>query len=133
MTKILVIEDDIDLRANLVDLLELEGYEVVFAENGEEGLSRVYQDQPDLVVCDIMMPKLSGFEVLKELRARQDNYVIPVIFLTARADRASIRQGMEMGADDFLTKPFTQQELLRSIRTQLEKRTALRNWLIQKP
>ncbi|MCL4507403.1 MAG: response regulator [Chloroflexi bacterium] len=126
MTRILVIEDDTDLRQNLVDLLELEEYEVFSGADGEEGLTCARECLPDLIVCDIMMPKLDGYGVLKELRADPNCLVIPVIFLTAKTDRQSVRMGMELGADDYLTKPFTQQELLRSIQTQLSKRTAIK-------
>ncbi len=131
MTRILVIEDDADLRRNLVDLLELEDYEVYSGADGEEGIARAQERHPDLIVCDIMMPKLDGYGVLKALRADPDCVAIPVIFLTAKTDRQSVRMGMELGADDYLPKPFTQQELLTSIQTQLSKRMALREALLR--
>jgi two-component system sensor histidine kinase/response regulator len=131
MTKILIIEDDIDLRRNIVDLLELENYEVYSAVDGENGVRCAILYKPNIIVCDVMMPKLDGYGVLKQLRKDQDSLMIPVIFLTAKTDRQSMRMGMELGADDYLTKPFTQHELLTAIQTQLNKRNAIAE-LIQK-
>ncbi len=125
MIKILVIEDDTDLRRNIVDLLELEDYEVYSAVDGEDGVRCAKEYKPSIVVCDIMMPKLDGYGVLKQLRNDPESLLIPMIFLTAKTDRQSMRIGMELGAEDYLTKPFTQHELLTAIQTQLSKRNAL--------
>ena len=125
MTKILIIEDDTDLRRNIADLLELENYEVCTAVDGEDGVRCAHEYKPNIIVCDIAMPKLDGYGVLTRLRKNPDSVLIPVIFLTAKTDRYSMRTGMELGADDYLTKPFTQHELLTSIETQLAKRNAI--------
>jgi DNA-binding response OmpR family regulator len=131
MTRILIIEDDNDLRRNIVDLLELENYEVFAAVDGEEGVRLSRELKPNLVVCDIMMPKLDGYGVIKQLRQDREGMMTPVIFLTAKTDRQSMRLGMELGADDYLPKPFTQHELLTAIQTQLNKRSVITD-LIQK-
>lgn len=125
MTKILVIEDEELVRLNLVEMLEAEDYEVVGAPNGMIGVMWALDCIPNLVICDIMMPELDGYDVLETLRQDPVTATIPFIFLTAKADKASIRQGMELGADDYLTKPFTRSELLQSIRTRLKKQAAL--------
>jgi CheY-like chemotaxis protein len=125
MTKILVIEDNNDLREDVVEMLELEGYETYGAENGIEGVEKARQKIPDLILCDIMMPKMDGYEVLEALRAVPDTAVIPFIFLTAKTERIDMRQGMVLGADDYLMKPFDVDELLNSISAQLQKRAEL--------
>lgn len=122
MTKILVIEDNKDLCEDIVEMLDLEGYEAFKAENGKIGIKIAQREHPDLIICDIMMPEMNGFEVLEILRANSDTAVIPFIFLTAKTERLDMRQGMVLGADDYLTKPFDVDELLNSIATQLQKR-----------
>ncbi|MGK7900102.1 MAG: response regulator [Hormoscilla sp.] len=124
MTKILVIEDEPPVRTNLLKLLEAEGFEVKGAENGSAGVSLAIQQVPDLILCDIMMPELDGHGVLEALRQNPATAAIPFIFLTARASRSDWRQGMELGADDYLTKPFTRDELLAAIATRLKKQEA---------
>ena len=106
MTKILVIEDQLEVRQNLEDILLLENYDVVTAVDGEQGLDLARKVLPDLILCDVMMPKLSGFEVLSSLRQDPQLATIPFILLTAKADHAAVREGMTLGADDYLTKPF---------------------------
>jgi diguanylate cyclase len=125
MAKILVIEDEELVRANLVDLLELEDFEVFAAENGRVGVNLAQQHLPDLVLCDVAMPELDGYAVLEQLRQTPATAGIPLIFLTARATPADFRQGMRLGADDYLTKPFTQIELLDAIATRLAKHAAI--------
>jgi diguanylate cyclase len=125
MAKILVIEDEELVRANLVDLLELENFEVFEAENGKVGVSLAQQHLPDLILCDVAMPELDGYAVLEQLRQIPTTAGIPLIFLTARATPADFRQGMRLGADDYLTKPFTQAELLDAIATRLAKHAAI--------
>ncbi|MBE9174362.1 response regulator [Synechocystis salina LEGE 06155] len=121
MAKILVIEDQLEVRQNIEDILTLEDYEVISAPDGEIGLALAKQHLPDLILCDVMMPRVTGFEVLTALRQDQELAVIPFILLTAKADHQAFRQGMELGADDYLTKPFTIDELLHAITTRLER------------
>ncbi|MEB3886104.1 response regulator [Lyngbya sp. CCY1209] len=123
MTKVLVIEDEEAIRENLVELLEVEDFDVLEAENGRVGVEQAKKHLPDLILCDVMMPKLDGFGVLKELRSQLDTATIPFIFLTAKADRHDLREGMDLGADDYLTKPCSMEELLRAIATRLEKQS----------
>jgi two-component system sensor histidine kinase/response regulator len=121
MKKILVIEDAQSLRKDILEMLGFEGYEAAGAENGLVGVQKAREFMPDLIICDIMMPGMDGYRVLEELHKDPVLVNIPFIFLTARTDRIDQRQGMELGADDFLTKPFTAAELLRTVKTQLEK------------
>lgn len=125
MTKVLVIEDDLKVRDNLIDILELEGFKTISAENGLMGVLLARAEQPDLIICDVMMPELDGYGVLEQLRQDQTTATIPFIFLTAKADRPDFRQGMELGADDYLTKPFTPTELRQAIATRLEKQAVV--------
>ncbi|NEP18366.1 MAG: response regulator, partial [Leptolyngbya sp. SIO4C1] len=124
MTKILVIEDEVDIRANLLDLLEAEGYDIVGADNGVTGLIGALEHQPDLILCDVMMPELDGYDVLRALRLEPETAMLPLIFLTALADKSDIRQGMTLGADDYLTKPFTRREVLQAVETRLQRQSA---------
>lgn len=125
MSKILVIEDEYQIRKNLLQLLEFEGFEVVGAEDGEKGIEIAKHQLPDLIICDIMMTEVDGYEVLLRLRLDPSTSLIPFIFLTAKADKEDMRQGMNIGADDYLTKPFTDDELLTVINTRLEKHEKL--------
>jgi DNA-binding response OmpR family regulator len=125
MTRILVVEDDVAVRENVIELLELEGYEVIGAANGQEGLVIAMTESCDLMICDVKMPVLDGFQVLERLRHFQKTKTLPVIFLTAKTERENQREGMDIGADDYITKPFTRLELLNSIRTRLAKTTDL--------
>ncbi len=122
MPRILVIEDEKPVRTNILDLLKVEGYEVFGAENGRIGLQLVQEHLLDLIICDVLMPQMDGFEVLRLLHENPETQTIPFIFLTAKAERTDIRQGMELGAYDYLTKPFTRTELLGAVTTQLKKR-----------
>lgn len=124
MSKILVIDDDALVRANLVELLELESFEVLSAEDGRAGVQLARQHLPDLIICDIMMPELDGYGVLGELRQDSATATIPFIFLTAKTEKSDMRQGMSLGADDYLVKPFTRQEILDAISARLAKQTA---------
>jgi two-component system, sensor histidine kinase and response regulator len=121
VTKILVIEDEANVRENLVELLEAEDFEVFSAKNGFEGISLAQEHQPELILCDITMPELDGYDVLSNLRQDPEIAITPFIFLTAKAAADEIRQGMNLGADDYLTKPFTRQELLTAIQSRLSK------------
>lgn len=121
--KILLIEDNQDVRENVAEILTLSDYEVYAAQNGKEGVEVAQKELPDLIVCDIAMPLLDGFGVLHLLGKAPETSRIPFIFLTARSDRETFRRGMEMGADDFITKPFEDSELLRAIETRLKKQS----------
>lgn len=125
MKKILVIEDEQSLRRDIMEMLSFEGYEVDGAENGIVGIRQAADTLPDLIICDIMMPEMDGYGVLHALRSNADTAAIPFIFLTARTDKVDRRQGMEQGADDYLTKPFTVKELLKSVDTRLRRRQAI--------
>ncbi|MHA8049758.1 response regulator [Aquirufa sp. ROCK-SH2] len=120
--KILIIEDSVDIRENTAELLELSGYEIEVASDGIEGVRKAKAILPDLVICDIMMPHLDGFGVLQVFSSQPNLARIPFIFLTAKTDRSDMRKGMEMGADDYLTKPFQEVELLRAIESRLKKK-----------
>ncbi len=119
--KILVIEDEEDVRENIAEILEFSDYKALTAPNGELGLKQAKSEQPSLIICDIMMPGLDGYEVVKILRQEPETTHIPVIFLTAKVERSDQRLGMELGADDYLTKPFLPQELLRAIEVRLKR------------
>lgn len=121
MTKILLIEDNLEMRENTGEILELSGYEVVSAGNGKEGVELARKEIPDLIICDIMMPLLDGYGVLHLLSKNSETATIPFIFLTAKAERIDFRKGMEMGADDYITKPFDDVELLNAIESRLKK------------
>lgn len=129
MTKILVIEDEPTVRANLVDLLEAENFETIQAENGKVGIEKAIAEIPDLILCDMMMPEMDGYGVLTTLREEPTTAVIPLIFLTAKASKSDIRQGMDLGADDYLTKPFTRAELFSAIFGRLERQANLKKYL----
>ena len=122
---ILVIDDNNDLRENTAEILELAGYRTVTAENGKRGVDAAIKEKPSLIVCDIMMPELDGYGVLHMLRKNPDTQNIPFIFLTAKTERTDFRKGMEMGADDYVTKPFEDIELLNAIEVRLKKAEVL--------
>lgn len=124
--KILLIEDDTVLRENTAELLELSDYEVRTAANGKKGLELIKEYLPDVIVCDIMMPELDGFEVLKALSQDIRTKGIPFIFLSAKTEHKDIRKGMEHGADDYLTKPFMETELIGAIESRLAKMAILK-------
>ncbi len=121
MKKILLIEDQADLRENIAEIIELAGYEVICAENGKMGAKKAIEHAPDLVLCDIMMPELDGYGVLHILSRNVQTEHIPFIFLTAKADKKDIREGMRLGADDYITKPFDETDLLETIERRLVK------------
>ena len=121
MKSILVIDDNTDIRENTAEILEMSGYKTLTAENGKKGVELALKEKPDLIVCDIMMPELDGYGVLHLLRKNPETLHIPFIFLTAKTDRTDLRKGMEMGADDYITKPFEDIELLNAIEVRLKK------------
>jgi len=117
---VLVIEDDKEIRELIQEILELSGYTVRLAKDGKYGIEEAIKHLPSIILCDIMMPELDGYSVLYMLKQHPETVDIPFIFLTAKAERTDFRRGMEMGADDFLTKPFNDQELLNAIETRLQ-------------
>lgn len=121
MKKILLIEDNKDVRENTEEILTLAQYTVVSAKNGKEGVELALKEKPDLIICDIMMPVLDGHGVLHMLSKNEETAGIPFIFLTAKAERSDLRKGMEMGADDYITKPFDDIELMNAIESRLKK------------
>jgi CRP/FNR family cyclic AMP-dependent transcriptional regulator len=121
MKKILVIEDNDEVRENTAEILELSNYQVVTASNGKEAVSVALKEKPDLIVCDIMMPQLDGYGVLHLLSKHKETANVPFIFLTAKSEKQDFRKGMELGADDYITKPFEGTELLNAIETRLKK------------
>ena len=131
MTKILVIEDEESVRENILDLLEAESFETLAAANGKIGVELAVSEAPDLILCDLMMPNIDGYEVLKKLHLQASTATIPFIFLTARTAKADLRKGMDLGADDYLTKPFTRSELLNAIISRLEKKANTLKYISQ--
>ena len=121
--KILVVEDEPAMVAGLRDNFEFEGYEVITAQDGVEGLERALEESPDLVVLDVMMPRMSGLEVCKQLRAKRAS--LPIIMLTARGQKIDKVVGLELGADDYVTKPFSIRELLARVKSVLRRTAAL--------
>jgi DNA-binding NarL/FixJ family response regulator len=119
MKRILVIEDEPEMRRNLLTILKLEKFQPLGAENGRVGLELVKREKPDLILCDVMMPELDGHDVLEALRKDEDTASIPFIFLTAKGEKADLRSGMNLGADDYLTKPVAKADLLRAIAARL--------------
>ena len=122
MKTILVIEDEDRVRDTIKDILELEGFNAIVAADGKSGLQQAQTCKPDLILCDVMMPELDGYGVLTALQQHSKTATIPFIFLTACATRSALRQGMELGADDYLTKPFTPDELRRAIAVRFAKK-----------
>jgi CRP/FNR family cyclic AMP-dependent transcriptional regulator len=121
MKTILLIEDNQDIRENMAEIIEMSNYKVLTAQDGKEGVALAVEHKPDLVICDIMMPVLDGYGVIHMLQKNSDTNNIPFIFLTAKAERAEIRKGMDLGADDYITKPFNGTELLNAIEARLRK------------
>lgn len=121
MKKILLIEDNDDIRINTAEILELSGYKVMAAENGKIGVEKALEQTPDLIICDIMMPVLDGYGVLHAVHKNEAIKNTPFIFLTAKTERSDLRKGMELGADDYITKPFSGTELLNAVDSRLKR------------
>jgi DNA-binding NarL/FixJ family response regulator len=119
--KILVIEDEPEMRRNLATILRLEKFQPLAAENGRVGVELATKERPDLILCDVMMPELDGHGVLQALRENPDTASIPFIFLTAKGEKIDVRSGMNLGADDYLTKPVAKADLLNAIRSRLQR------------
>jgi CRP-like cAMP-binding protein/CheY-like chemotaxis protein len=124
--KILLIEDNVDMRDNTAEILELANYDVEVAENGKVGVLKAKKFLPDLIICDIMMPELDGYEVLYLLSKDEKTASVPFIFLTAKADSVDFRKGMNLGADDYITKPFEEMDLLNAIESRLRRTETFR-------
>ncbi|EGJ34955.1 MULTISPECIES: response regulator [Moorena] len=124
MSQILVIEDEEDIRSIVVEILRAENFDVIQAENGEIGVELAKKESPDLIICDIKMPKLDGYGVMIQLQEIPSTQTITLIFLTAKSTKSDLRMGMELGADDYLTKPFTRDELLGAVTTRIAKQMA---------
>jgi DNA-binding NarL/FixJ family response regulator len=121
MKKILIIEDEPEMRRNLATILRLEGYQQLTADNGRRGVELALAEAPDLILCDVMMPELDGYGVLQALRESPATEATPFIFLTARGEKPDIRAGMNLGADDYLTKPVAKADLLNAIASRLKR------------
>lgn len=121
MRKILVIDDTDFIREDIATTLQFEGYNTITAEDGIVGVEKAKVEKPDLILCDVSMPRLDGFGTLEQIRAIPEISTTPFIFLTAKAEKADMRRGMELGADDYLTKPFTTDELIKAVDTQFSK------------
>lgn len=124
--RILLIEDNLEMRENTAEILELSDYEVETAENGKIGLEKAKEVLPDLIICDIMMPEMDGYRVLHLLGKKPETASIPFIFLTAKADKSDFRRGMELGADDYLTKPYDEMQLINAVESRLKKAEILK-------
>src|SRR5215213_1490727 len=131
--RVLVIDDNTDIRENTAEILDLAGYKTFTAENGKRGVELAIKEKPSVIVCDIMMPELDGYGVLHLLRKNADTENIPFIFLTAKTERGDFRKGMEMGADDYVTKPFEDIELLNAIEVRLKKSEVLNGQYASSP
>ena len=122
MKRILVIEDQAQMRKNIATILEMENFHVTTAENGKKGLDLASKEHPSLIICDVMMPEMDGYAVLQAVRDIPALATVPFIFLTAKGDKADLRSGMNLGADDYLTKPVTREDLLAAVNTRLTRR-----------
>ncbi|WPY98689.1 response regulator [Christiangramia sp. OXR-203] len=129
MKKLLLIEDDVTVRENTAELLELSNYDVITASNGKLGIETAQQEIPDIIICDIMMPEIDGYGVLEALSKNPSTLNIPFIFLSAKTEHKDIRKGMDLGADDYLTKPFEEEELLSAIESRLAKVAILKSYI----
>jgi CheY-like chemotaxis protein/CRP-like cAMP-binding protein len=127
MKKVLLIEDDTILRENTAELLEFSDYEVITAPNGKIGVAHALQHSPDIIVCDIMMPELDGYGVLEALSKEATTKYIPFIFLSAKTERQDVRKGMDLGADDYITKPFEEEELISAMESRFAKAAILKD------
>jgi CheY-like chemotaxis protein len=127
MKKVLLIEDDTQLRENTAELLELANYRVYSASDGRQGIAAAISFPPDIIICDIMMPNADGYEVIETLAKNPKTKGLPFIFLSAKTDRKDVRKGMELGADDYLTKPFEESELIGAIESRLAKVAILKD------
>ena len=122
MCKILVVEDTLEIRDEICDILKMEGYSVFQAENGKKGIEVALKEQPDLIISDILMPELDGFEMFKALQKNKKTASIPLIFLSAKSEKENIRNGMNLGAEDYLTKPINVNDLVNAVQNKIKKK-----------
>lgn len=122
---VLIVEDDEIIRENIKEYLEINGFEVFESDNGKSGLSIARNDSPDIIISDIMMPEMNGIEMIAELKKNTNTSLIPVILITAKVESKDVREGMTVGADDYITKPFDLEDLLHSVNTQIEKKNKI--------
>ena len=132
MFKILIVEDTLTIREEIHDILVMEGYTVFEAENGSIGFEIALKKHPDLIISDILMPKLNGFEMYKKLQNNKTTKLIPLIFLSAKAEKSDIRAGMNLGAEDYLTKPIDVEDLLNTVKIKIDKKILLAQEIIDK-
>lgn len=125
MEKILIIEDEPEVIENLVEILEIYDYDVVSTLHGREAIKIAENQKPDLILCDVMMPEMDGYEVLREIKRNPATFRIPFLFLTAKAEKSDLRYGMELGADDYITKPFEINEIINAVKTRLAKQKTI--------
>lgn len=130
MATILIIEDDLSIRDNVAQLLQFEGYNTLEAVDGVQGVELAIQALPDLIICNVIMPRKNGFDVASDIRAAQSTKLIRLVFLSGRAESASVRKGM-IHADDYLVKPFNSEQLLKVIEAQLERAAAIAHAITQ--
>jgi DNA-binding NarL/FixJ family response regulator len=121
MKKILVIEDEPEMRRNITALLRYNNYEAIAAENGRQGLDVAHRETPDLILCDVMMPEMDGYGVLQSLQTHPSLARTPFVFLTAKGEKDDLRSGMNLGADDYLTKPVSNADLIQTIEARLRR------------
>jgi DNA-binding NarL/FixJ family response regulator len=121
MKRILVIEDEPQMRKNVVTILQMEGFQALSAEDGAAGINLAQRERPDLILCDVMMPQVDGYGVLRALRAQKETQSVPFLFLTAKGDRLDVREGMNLGADDYLIKPVRRADLLAAVNARLAR------------
>ena len=131
MKKVLLIEDNEDFRLNTTEILELNDYDVITAANGVEGIEKAVLTKPDIIICDVMMPQMDGYGVINILTKNPETSSIPFIFLTAKAEKSDIRKGMNLGADDYLLKPFDEQSLINSIETRIARNQKIKAQILQ--
>ncbi|QNP30198.1 response regulator [Cylindrospermopsis curvispora] len=128
--KILLIEDDYLMQNLLLESLKAEGFAIIAAETGGLGLHKAMENLPDIVICELIMPDMDGYTILTELRQNSQLAIMPFIFLSANNSKAAVRKAMELGADDYLTRPITINELLKAIHIRLEKQSLVKSWYI---
>ena len=127
--RVLIIEDEEEIREEISDILKFEGQETITCSTGEEGLKEALRTTPDIILCDILMPGMDGFEVLSQIKKKPTTAIVPFIFITAMAERPKLRKGMELGADDYLVKPFSRDELLKAVGACVQKSNAQKKQL----
>lgn len=121
MKTVLVIEDNLDIRENTAEMLELEGFDVITAEDGLQGLEFAIKHLPDVILCDIMMPKLNGYEVLKKLKEHESTANIPFIYASASVEKKEVKHAMQLGADAYIRKPFDLTELVELVNRYIDR------------